>query len=96
MKNAKLFCALYLIGVIFTNSYVRMHRLAEWDNGGLLALKAYKENVNIDRVHVMHARNRALACMASILWPIYVTSCIADTIVCTKVDIKPPEILRAP
>lgn len=90
----KSFLALYLIGVIFTNSYVRMHRMAEWNKDGRVALNDYEEVVEGDHIRNLHARNTALAFVASVLWPVYVTSCVADTIVCTNIDIEPPEILQ--
>ena len=83
----KKWIALYLVGAMFTNSYIRVHRYGEW-------VKEYKENYPEARDGIMQM-DMFMCCMfGSVFWPVYVASKASDAIVSTKLKVEAPEILK--
>ena len=81
--------ALYLIGAIFTNSYVRLYRSEQW----------LKEEMKIAETSEERTRARLdrdfCVIFSSMLWPAYVAAKTADAILTVRVKVEPTEILKS-
>ena len=78
---------LYIVGAIFTNSYVRLYRVEQWTKEGMKTATTPRER---DAV-----RTDSGLCLvfSSIFWPVYVAAKTADTILTVRVKVELPEIL---
>jgi hypothetical protein len=85
---------LYVVGAIFTNSYVRLYRIEEWDKEGRKALHSLQETVLVRDVEELMCENKFYADAATVLWPFYAAAKAADCILTTRVKVEPPEILK--
>ena len=83
----KKWIALYLIGVLFTNSYIRIHRYGEWIN-------KHKESYPSTSDHARQMDVNMSCLLGSVFWPLYVASKACDAIVSTKLKIEAPAILK--
>ena len=85
---------LYVVGAIFTNSYVRLYRIEEWDKEGRKTLHSLQETVLARDVEELMCENRVCAGVTTVAWPIYAASKVADSILTMRVKVEPPEILN--
>lgn len=83
----KKWIALYLVGAIFTNSYIRIHRSGEW-------VKEYRENYPSVSDNAMQMDIGMSCIFGSAFWPIYIAVRASDAIVSTKLKVEAPEILN--
>lgn len=80
--------ALYFIGAIFTNSYVRLYRAEEWLKEGLVTAVTPSE-----RAAAINNRDLCLS-FSTVFWPVYTAAKAADSILTMRVKVEPPEILN--
>jgi hypothetical protein len=85
--------ALYLVGAIFTNSYVRIHRYDAWVKQDRETVQGYTTEL-VRHVEDIQFNKTACALFATLLWPAYLALVASDTIVSTKFKVEAPEILK--
>lgn len=83
----KKWIVLYLVGALFTNSYIRVHKYGEWVN-------EYKQDYPSTSDHARHMDISMSCLLGSAFWPIYIASKACDAIVSTKLKVEAPEILK--
>lgn len=90
----KYLIGLYIVGVFLTNSYVKQYRLPEWDKTSLAELNTWYTGVTKRDIDQEKAGNSVACFAASILWPVYVVSCLSDVVVRTNVKVEAPDVLK--
>jgi hypothetical protein len=85
MFTAKRLFIIYLVGAVFTNSYIRTHKWNEWTETSIK---------NGNSVHKAHDNCAICALFTTVGWPAYAAVSVADIILSTKVTIEKPEILK--
>lgn len=80
--------ALYIVGAIFTNSYVRLYRSEQWLKEGMKTATTPRERDFV--------KTDCSLCLvfSGIFWPVYVAAKTADAILTVRVKVEPPEILK--
>lgn len=83
----KKWIALYLVGALFTNSYIRVHRYGKWVN-------EHKQDYPNTSDHARQMDINMSCLLGSAFWPLYIASKACDAIVSTKLKIEAPAILK--